>query len=249
MHHDSACRKVDASVGVCDCVVMALNQLIVPCPRLIQELCVPIGNLAEGALNSLGRHRIVVVHMDGRTDVVVPVNLHAVSVTMYVELAWVNGTRKMREDDAMGDVDRIVVYLIKKPIKKLFVNPFVVVSHYHDLVARSFIHGKKKTFDIFLLLPKCAEVAKEVERIIFSKFVQALLPDCKKFLIMLFYTFKQVLAFEFKDVFMAEMGVRDCKKHYFPFLDQRSHLSKISTLVGFLPLSLSKSSMNSFFVL
>nr|DAL50704.1 MAG TPA_asm: hypothetical protein [Caudoviricetes sp.] len=227
---------------------MALNQLIVPCPRLIQELCVPIGNLAEGALNCLGRHRIVVVHMDGRADVVVPVNLHPVSVTMNVELAWVNSTGEVREDDAMGDVDRIVVYLIKEPIKKLFVDPFVVVSHYHDLVAGGFIHWKKETFDVLLLLSKCTKVAKEVECVVFSKIAQALFPDCKKFLIMLFYVFKQVLAFEFKDVFMAKVGVRDCKKHYFPFLDQRSHLSKISALVGFLPLSLSKSSMNSFFV-
>ena len=248
MHHDPACRKVYAPVGVCDCVVMALDKLIVPCPRLIQELCVPIGNLAEGALNCLGRHRIVVVHMDGRADVVVPINLHSVSVAMYVELAWVNGTGKMREDDAMRDVDRIVVYLIKEPIKKLFVDPLVVVSHYHDLMAGGFIHGKKKTFDVLLLLPQRTKVAKEVECVILSKLVQALLPDCKKFLVMLFYVFKQVLAFEFKDVFMAEVGVRDCKKHYFPFLDQRSHLSKISALVGFLPLSLSKSSMNSFFV-
>ena len=191
------------TVGVCDCVVMALNQLIVPCPRLVQELCVPVGNLAEGALNCLGRHRIVVVHMDRRADVVVSVNLHAVSVTMYVELAWVNGTRKMREDDAMRDVDRIVVYLIKKPVKKLFVDPFVVVPHYHDLVARSFIHWKEKTFDVLLLLPQRTKVAKEVECVVFSKLVQALLPDCKKFLVMLFYVFKHVLAFEFKDVFMA----------------------------------------------
>lgn len=179
---------------------------------------------------------------------VVPVKLHSMSVAVNVDLAWIDGTWKMREDDAMGDVDRIVVYLIKQPIKKLFVDPLVMVSHYHDLVARGFIHGKKETFDVLLLLPQRTKVAKEVERVIFSKLMQTLLPYCKKSLIMLFYVFKQVLAFEFKNVFMAEVGVRDCKKHYFPFLDQRSHLSKISALVGFLPLSLSKSSINSFFV-
>ena len=75
---------------------MMLCQLVVSCPGFIEELGVPVGDFAESALNVLGRHRIVVVHMDGSTDMVVPVKLHPVSVAVNVDLAWIDGTGKMR---------------------------------------------------------------------------------------------------------------------------------------------------------
>ena len=75
---------------------MMLCQLIVSRPGLIEKPGVPVGDFAESALNILGRHGIVVVHMNGSADMIVPINLHPVSVAVNVDLAWIDGTRKMR---------------------------------------------------------------------------------------------------------------------------------------------------------
>ena len=119
---------------------MMLCQLIISSPRLIEKLGVPIGDFAESALNSLGRYRVVIVYMDGGADMVVPIKSHSMSVTVDIDLAWIDGTREMREDYTMRNINWIITNLIKQPIKKLFVDAFVVVSHYHDLVARRLVH-------------------------------------------------------------------------------------------------------------
>ena len=119
---------------------MMLCQLIISSPRLIEKLCVPVGDFAESALNGLGRYGVVIVYMDGGTDIVVPIKSHSMSVTVDIDLAWIDSTRKVREDDTMRNINWIVVHLVEQPIKKLFVDVFVVVSHYHDLVARRLVH-------------------------------------------------------------------------------------------------------------
>ena len=139
-HHNPTRREVDTSVCVCNSVVMMLSQLIIFRPGFIEEPSVPICDFAESAFNVLGRHWVVVVYMNGSADMVVPINLHPVSVTVNVYLAWIDGTRVVREDDTMGNIDRIVAHLVEEPLKKLLVNLIVMIPHYHDLVTWSLIH-------------------------------------------------------------------------------------------------------------
>lgn len=191
---------------------MWLGQLIIFSPRLIQELGAPRVNLAKSRVDCVLSNSVVVVDMNACTEMVVPAKLHAVGVAMHVDLRVIDRARVMRQNDPIGDIDGIVVYLVKQEVA--LVSPLlVVIAVNNDLVARRGDHDILKEVKSLRLHVSTAQIPKKIKSVVFLQTREPLLPTLKNKAIMLLHAVKPDASFMLDNACIEKMRIRGDKIH------------------------------------
>ena len=191
---------------------MWLSQLVILRPRLIQELGAPRVNLAKGRVDCVLGDRVVVVDMNACAEMVVPTKLHAMGVAMHVDLRVIDRAWVMRQNDPVGDIDGIVVYLVKQKIA-LITFLLVMITMNNDFIARGGDHNVLKEVKSLGFHVSAAQIPKKIEGVVFLQTRKPLLPTLKNKTIMLLYAVKLGASFMLDNACVEKMRIRGDKIH------------------------------------